>query len=82
MRNLVRVVLVAASFSLVACAATKVQPTIIDCYVWPEEGDAAYSEIQQACGGDSMPNCPAHKEWRYRLGNLKKQLDACAPKEL
>lgn len=88
MRNLVLVAQTAGSFSLllmllfVLHACVDVQPVLTDCYVWPEEGDKAYSEIQAVCGGEDMPNCPAHKEWRARLRNLKNQLDACKPKEL
>ena len=80
MRNLGLAALIAASCSLAGCV--DVAPVVTDCPVWPQEGDAAYGEIQNACGGEAMPNCPAHKEWRSRLRNLKLQLDACAPKEL
>lgn len=78
MRNLALAVAIAASCS----SCVEVQPVLTDCYAWPEEGDKAYAEIQSACGGEEMPNCPAHKEWRSRLRNLKNQLDACKPKEL
>ena len=82
MRRLVPAALLAVSFSLIACTGVTVQPTVMDCYAWPQEGSVAYAEIQNVCGGESMPLCPAHKEWRFRLENLKNQLDACKPKEL
>lgn len=78
MRNLALAVLIAASSS----GCVDVQPVVTDCPVWPQEGDAAYAEIQRVCGGETMPSCPAHKEWRSRLRHLKDQLDVCAPKEL
>jgi len=52
------------------------QQVVTDCSAWPEEGEAAYAEIQRACGGSAMPNCPNHKEWRSRQRKLKDQLDA------
>lgn len=67
---------------ILAACAPQVNPVVIDCPRWPTEGTLAYQEIQQACGGESMPNCPWHKDWRGRLRNLKDQLDVCAPKEL
>lgn len=72
--------LILASYSLQGCGTT-VQPVVLDCYTWPQEGQAAYEEIRAACGGAAMPNCPNHREWRSRLRNLKDQIDAtsCQP---
>lgn len=76
-RNLALAALILVSCSLYGCGTT-VQPVITDCYVWPNEGAAAYNEIMALCGGAAMPNCPAHREWRSRMRNLKNQIDATA----
>lgn len=81
MRNLALAALTAAGFSLAACGTT-VQPAVLSCPLWPNEGDAAYREIQNACGGSEMPLCPNHREWRWRLRNLKDQLAICATDQL
>src|SRR3990172_4617629 len=77
-QSLALAALILASYSLQGCGTT-VQPVILDCPVWAEEGAVAYEEIRAACGGAAMPNCPAHREWRSRLRNLKNQLALCAP---